>query len=296
MKIWRRDFLTGALAAASSGDASGCTVLNVGQRKQLFIDGMLIAAKRGIALRPSSPRLPEENLLPADRPWDAARAGSFSTILDDGRLRLWYSAYDSLVPFKVRGPGATRFSGDRICYAESDDGLRFRKPALGVVGAFGSKANNIVMPGSGPCVFPDPFAGAGSRYRMLLKGTHFDFFSSRPGEEITARAIFRADRLVAAEADSAGELLTHAIRFSGATLRVNVDAGRQGHLRVGLADAEGRGITGFSEEECDPITGDRRSAVVSWKGRTQIGHLARYPIRLRFRMESCGLYAFQFGA
>jgi hypothetical protein len=69
---------------------------------------------------------------------------------------------------------------DFCCYAESDDGIRWRKPALNLVEFRGSKANNIVLasgPFGGvnldavhPAVFKDdnPAAPAAARYKAIV--------------------------------------------------------------------------------------------------------------------------------
>jgi len=63
-----------------------------------------------------------------------------------GKFRMWYLAYGRKV------------NPSYICYAESDDGIRWKKPNLGLIEDFkGSKDNNIVMPGwSDTTVLFDP--------------------------------------------------------------------------------------------------------------------------------------------
>ncbi|QDU82328.1 hypothetical protein Pla110_40830 [Polystyrenella longa] len=66
-----------------------------------------------------------------------------STIKHDGLYKTWYIAADneSLELIK-KGKG---FSGLRPAYAESDDGIHWRKPNLGLVEYNGSKNNNLVL-------------------------------------------------------------------------------------------------------------------------------------------------------
>jgi len=84
----------------------------------------------------------------------------------DGRFRLWYQSIISESPhelatagvwgrgdnygfFPSRHPGAAReWQTSVISYAESADGLHWRKPELGLVEWRGSKKNNIVLDGS----------------------------------------------------------------------------------------------------------------------------------------------------
>ncbi len=66
-----------------------------------------------------------------------------SVLRHDGKFKMWYVAADneSLELIK-RGLG---FSGLRPAYAESEDGIHWRKPNLGLVEYHGSKQNNLVL-------------------------------------------------------------------------------------------------------------------------------------------------------
>ena len=115
------------------------TVIDIGDRKQLFIDRRFIAHGDGVELELHLPHLPEENLLPANKPWESSRAGLWGSIVhDEGLFRLWYEAID----------GEWYYSGEgtrHLCYAESEDGIQFDKPDLGLVPFKGSTRNNIVI-------------------------------------------------------------------------------------------------------------------------------------------------------
>ncbi|MCH2374060.1 MAG: hypothetical protein MK538_07730, partial [Planctomycetes bacterium] len=103
-------------------------------------------------------------LIRADQPWESGprtQIGVYSCVLKEGDLvRVWY--------FSSR-------SGDslyqRVAYAESEDGLHFRKPILGLHEAVGSKENNIVLPGriGGCSVWIDPNAPPEHRYKNQAK-------------------------------------------------------------------------------------------------------------------------------
>lgn len=74
----------------------------------------------------------------------------------------------------------------RVCYAESDDGLHFTKPKLGLHEVDGSKANNVVQPGiiGGCSVWIDPNAPPEHRYKTQAKvypSHKFRMFSSPDG-------------------------------------------------------------------------------------------------------------------
>ena len=66
--------------------------------------------------------------------------------------------------------------GYMVCYAESDDGLNYRKPALGQVEFQGSRENNLVLgPGvcrygiHGPAIFVDPNAEPAERFKAIYQ-------------------------------------------------------------------------------------------------------------------------------
>ncbi len=116
--------------------------IGVSSRKQLFIDHKFIESAEGVSLVMNPPQRTGEMLVKADAPWEKNLAiGSYSTILlENGKFRLWY-----YVGGRHREPGKNPdFIG--VAYAESDDGIRFRKPILDLVEFEGSRKNNIVLP------------------------------------------------------------------------------------------------------------------------------------------------------
>jgi len=106
---------------------------------------------------------------------DDARIQFHGTVLRvDGKFRMWYLAMDEE---GLRNYGSsTAYDGyARLCYAESSDGIRWTKPALGLVDYRGSKANNVVAlegVAAWPSIRfepdePDP----AKRYKMIFKAT-----------------------------------------------------------------------------------------------------------------------------
>jgi hypothetical protein len=80
--------------------------------------------------------------------------------------------------------------------------------------------------------------------------------------------------------------------FEGDQLVLNLKA--QGSARVGFTDENGKAYPGFSSEDCDPIVGDHLRKSVTWNGRSSIAALAGKTVRLRFELQDCKLYAFEF--
>ena len=110
--------------------------------------------------------------LEADRPWEGSISW-LTVIEEDGKFRCWY-----LVKFPkedaadakrvMAGEQEMDFGGGALCYAESEDGLHWVKPSLGIFTFGGSKTNNIVSPyGGSSAVFRDDSGPADERYKAF---------------------------------------------------------------------------------------------------------------------------------
>ena len=104
-----------------------------------------------------SPDFSPEPVLVGDSPGDADGALIYGSVLEDGgRYRMWYQATPK---------GADDHPPSVVGYAESDDGIEWRKPALNLVDWNGTENNLCDLGMHSPSVFIDPDAPAGSRYR-----------------------------------------------------------------------------------------------------------------------------------
>ncbi|MCY2962861.1 MAG: hypothetical protein NT069_04275 [Planctomycetota bacterium] len=153
------------------------TVTPIGSRRELFVEDGLIESLTGKAeLRLHHPT-PREVVIEHNEPWEGSGCVYHSVFQDGNLYRMYYAAGQLSVTEKGVNAGT---HGQFCCYAESDDGLHWRKPKLGLHEFQGSKANNIVMvreqvgdavsePGE-PAVFKDenPNAPADARYKALL--------------------------------------------------------------------------------------------------------------------------------
>jgi len=109
------------------------------------------------------------------------------------------------------------------------------------------------------------------------------------------RVVQRLDGFGSADAEyTGGWLVTPPLVFEGENLILNVNASAAGVLRVAITDAAGEAIPGFTIEECEEVMGNAVHHQVSWNGKADVSSLAGRPVRLRFEMRSCRLYAFQF--
>ena len=128
--------------AARSGGSE--EPLDLGSRRELFVDHYLIESMKGTALRLGRP-LPAEVILTVDRPWEGAFNFGNSVAFHQGLYRLYYRGLNTGV-----GQAFT-------CYATSKDGISWEKPNLGLFGFQGSRDNNIIVDEKGEPISPNVF-------------------------------------------------------------------------------------------------------------------------------------------
>lgn len=121
-------FLTESFAAAE--------VLQLGTRRELFVDHYLIEKMKSVQLKMHEP-LREGIAIKFDQPWEGPFS-CYTTVFKDGdRYRMYY-----------RGKPKAGKDGDDaegVCYAESKDGVAWTKPNLGLFEIHGTRNNNVVM-------------------------------------------------------------------------------------------------------------------------------------------------------
>ena len=165
-----------ATVHAPSRSIGSPRVAEVGTRRELFVDRYLVAELAGEAKQVVQRPEPREVVLVTDAPWEG-NTSAYYTILEDDtdangdryRFRMYYrgSHYDSETK-----KGAHR---EVVCYAESQDGIHWRKPKLGLVEFEGSTENNIVWDGIGshcftPFLDTHPDCPPEARYKALGRG------------------------------------------------------------------------------------------------------------------------------
>lgn len=107
-----------------------------------------------------------EPIFEGARPWEQSTAW-VSVLRDGGRYRMWYnSAHEG-------------HKGLVVSYAESEDGIHFERPELGVTDWRGRRDNNVVYTGGDLGVSPelgnvliDPNAEEGERYKLVHSDWH----------------------------------------------------------------------------------------------------------------------------
>ena len=149
-------------SCAVGADAS----IDIGARRELFVDGLLIESLHD-ARRELHHPIPREIAIVHDAPWEGAGSGYHTVIRDGDLYRLYYRGSALGVE-----NGRLKLGREVYCYAESRDGVTFAKPALGLHEYDGSQQNNIIWTGVGthnfaPFLDTRPDCPAESRYKAL---------------------------------------------------------------------------------------------------------------------------------
>ena len=169
----------GGFSPVNAGDKVPGAV-TISDRRELFVESALIDRLVGGAeLRLHHP-VAREIVLEHDEPWEGTGSGYHSVFRDGELYRMYYKAWHIEVKDK-------KFITNRhplyCCYAESDDGIEWRKPELGIHEFEGSKANNITIVSGAygdlkadsghPAVFLDenPKATPEGKYKAILRSS-----------------------------------------------------------------------------------------------------------------------------
>ncbi|MCG8602820.1 MAG: sulfatase-like hydrolase/transferase [Verrucomicrobiales bacterium] len=116
--------------------ATKSTPVNIGTRRELFVDRFLIDGAHRVDLEIHHPH-DEGKVLAFDRPWEGQFCG-YVTLLTVGDT---YRAYYRGRP----GVGADGDLTESTCVAESKDGITWSRPELGIHEIDGNKNNNVVL-------------------------------------------------------------------------------------------------------------------------------------------------------
>jgi hypothetical protein len=139
--------------------------IDLGARRELFVDKYLIDRLDGVSLRLEQPR-DEGVAFRFDKPWEGPFSGYCTIIRDGGEFRAYYRGLPS-----ARRDGST---AETTCVALSKDGRTWTKPDLGLFEVNGTKATNVILADLAPfshnfCPMIDPRPGApkAARYKAL---------------------------------------------------------------------------------------------------------------------------------
>ncbi|MCA9060733.1 MAG: hypothetical protein KDA85_19610, partial [Planctomycetaceae bacterium] len=164
--------LSGATTSLSAAEPESPTTalapIAIGNRLELFVDDFLIEQQQGMEHRVCQP-VADEVVLVCDQPWEGNTSAYFTILYDGSKYRAWYrgSHWDTEAK-RATHPEVT-------CYAESEDGLHWVKPELGLCEFAGSTRNNIVWDGIGthcftPFVDRNPDCDPAARFKAVSRG------------------------------------------------------------------------------------------------------------------------------
>ncbi len=151
--------------------------LELGSRRELFVDDYLIERRLGLELRLHHP-VAKEVVLVRDAPWEGSGSDFEVLLHEPGLIRMYYMGAE------LTNADGTKLQFDPVtggkrevyaCYAESKDGIHWTKPNLGLFEFHGSKDNNIVwsapqLDNFTPFKDPNPDCRPGERYKAMSAG------------------------------------------------------------------------------------------------------------------------------
>lgn len=122
--------------------------IEIGSRRELFVEDGLIGSLRGAELRLHAP-VPRNVALVTDESWEG-NGTNYITVFQDGpKYRMYYRGSH----YSYLGGKDRPNTRDVYCYAESTDGITWTKPELELFSWNDSKKNNIVWDGVGSHAF-----------------------------------------------------------------------------------------------------------------------------------------------
>ncbi|HOX37817.1 MAG TPA: hypothetical protein PL033_07495 [Candidatus Brocadiia bacterium] len=139
----RNAWISVGVALLVASGANGQDAINIGSRLELMVDDFLIERMSGDARLQLHRPERREIVFKTDAPWEGNACAYQSVFQDGGVFRMYYHGGH----YRHSGaPAQTLEEHDwNLCLAESDDGIRWRRPELGLFEFKGSKSNNIVL-------------------------------------------------------------------------------------------------------------------------------------------------------
>jgi hypothetical protein len=158
------------LSLITSGAALAADPIALGNRRELFVDEHLIAKLDGATRRLHRP-MARDVAIVHDAPWEG-NISYYHTVFRDGdKYRMYYRGGHS--GKRESYPDASKHQ--LVCYAESDDGIHWTKPSLGLHEFNGSTENNIMWTGIGvhnfvPFRDANPECAVEAKYKAIGSG------------------------------------------------------------------------------------------------------------------------------
>ncbi|MDT8301995.1 MAG: hypothetical protein RQ760_10970 [Sedimentisphaerales bacterium] len=186
--------LGGFVCAVTGASASHQGNPGIKRGRFLLLDNRIVEQTKNARLAVGKVQKSKRNpLFSEDKPWEVRFDNLYANVIYDQQEKLyecWYSPF--IIDQAGQKPPIEKRSGTPyrpknremgICYATSEDGLRWMKPKLRIVKFNGNNLNNIVVRGPhGAGIFVDPRdPDPERRYKMFFKGSKISVAFSHDG-------------------------------------------------------------------------------------------------------------------
>ncbi|MFM8220429.1 MAG: hypothetical protein ACKOJF_16060, partial [Planctomycetaceae bacterium] len=186
----------------------------------------------------------------------------------------------------------------RLAVAEPTGEFRWpdREEAFIPLGAAGEWDGGSLYFGNGGCVplgTGDDWAFYYSASRLKHAETELDNLRDPRNRRVITRAIAPAGRLAGYRAgEDVADLRTVPLRSTGRRLQLNARVAPGGEIRVALLRPDGSPVPGRGINDCAPVTGDSRTAAVSWNSGADV--VAQAGLIVHFTLRHAELFGVQF--
>jgi len=223
-------------------------------------------------------------VLTYDRAWEGNCVTAWGSVLrsSSGAYEFWYQTYN-----KYAAPGEQTY----ICYASSNDGRHWEKPALGLVDYMGSTANNIVVKALGdfldsPTVIKRSGSGGNSTAHPEQPYLMFRYESAHKGIVAAASPDGRRWRDFAGICVAAGDRCTAMYHESLHKYHIITRVPGRNVRTCGLWESEDLRTWTFTKEVLEPDMDDVEAGMGADGGGKQTA---------KPETEFYGLYTFRWG-
>lgn len=140
-------------------------LLSLGEAPELFVDDYLVDTMRDARLKLWEPR-EAETVLEFNSSWDGRYSAYVTVLYDEGMYRMYYRGNPTA--------GKDGSDSESTCYAESQDGIHWTKPDLGVIGGKRGEGTNMILANQAPFshnfspfIDTNPAANAEEQYKAI---------------------------------------------------------------------------------------------------------------------------------
>jgi len=172
-------FSVAVILSIDTVSSSAVEPIDIGSRRELFVDQYLIERLDGVRLELHRPTR-REVVFRSDAPWEGNGSAYQSVFQDGDRFLIYYRGGHHP---NSKAYQTSENSWETLCVAESRDGIHWTRPELGIVEFDGSTKNNLILDramveeirGSPAhtAVFKDtnPDCPDTERYKIVIKGS-----------------------------------------------------------------------------------------------------------------------------